>query len=85
MTEKDSASVGHVLGHVEIEKSHAYDEQKLEKETSLFKVKREKRLRKIELGSLSLRVFETRTATGREHFVFQDSGVSHIFILIISN
>ena len=37
------------------------------------------------LGSLSLRVFDTRTATGREHFVFQDSGVSHIFILIISN
>ena len=34
---------------------------------------------------LSLRVFETRAATGREHFVFQDSGVSHIFILIISN
>ena len=37
------------------------------------------------IGSLSTRVFETRTATGREHFVFQDSGVSHIFILIICN
>ena len=30
-------------------------------------------------------VFETRTATGKEHFACQDSGVSHIFILIISN
>ena len=29
--------------------------------------------------------FETRTATGREHFACQDSGVSQIFILIISN
>ena len=28
------------------------------------------------LGSLSTRVFETRTATGREHFACQDSGVS---------
>ena len=35
--------------------------------------------------TLSTRVFKTRTATGREHFVCQDSGVSHIFILIISN
>ena len=32
-----------------------------------------------------MRVFETRTATGREHFACQDSGVSQIFILIISN
>ena len=31
------------------------------------------------MGSLSTRVFETRTATGREHSVCQDSGVSHIF------
>ena len=38
-----------------------------------------------ELGSLSTRVFETRTATGREHFACQDSVVSHIFIPIISN
>ena len=37
------------------------------------------------LGSLSTRVFETRTATGKEHFAFQDSGFSHIFTLIISN
>ena len=37
------------------------------------------------LGSLSTRVFETQTATGREHFACQDSGVSQIFIRIISN
>ena len=37
------------------------------------------------LRSLSTRVFETRTATGREHFACQDSGVSQIFILIIPN
>ena len=37
------------------------------------------------LGSLSTRVFETRTATGKEHFACEDSGVSQIFILIISN
>ena len=37
------------------------------------------------LGSLSTRVFEMRTATGREHFAYQDSGVSQSFILIISN
>ena len=37
------------------------------------------------LGSLSTRVFEARTATGREHFALQDSGVSQIFIVIISN
>ena len=37
------------------------------------------------IGSLSTRVFETRTATGRENFAYQDSGVSQIFILIISN
>ena len=37
------------------------------------------------LGSLSTRVFETRMATGREHFACQDNGVSQIFILIISN
>ena len=36
-------------------------------------------------GSLSKRIFETRTATGREHFTCQDGGVSKIFILIISN
>ena len=34
---------------------------------------------------LSTRVFETRTATGREHFACQGSGASQIFILIISN
>ena len=43
-----------------------------------------KRYRNL-VGSLSMRVFETRTATGKEHFVSQDSGVSQIFILIISN
>ena len=32
-----------------------------------------------------MRVFETRTATGREHFTCQDSGVSQIFVLIISD
>ena len=36
-------------------------------------------------GSLRTRVFETRTATGKEHLTCQDSGVSQIFILIISN
>ena len=40
---------------------------------------------KTSIGSLSTRVFETRTATGREHFACQDSGISQIFILIISN
>ena len=37
------------------------------------------------IGSLSTHVFETQTATGREHFACQDSGVSQIFILIFSN
>ena len=37
------------------------------------------------LVTLSTRVFETGTATGREHFASQDSGVSQIFILITSN
>ena len=32
-----------------------------------------------------MRLFETQTATGKEHFVSQDSGVSQIFILIISS
>ena len=32
-----------------------------------------------------MRVFETRTATGREYFACQDSGVWYIFILIISD
>ena len=40
---------------------------------------------KLLIGSLSTRVSETWTATGREHFSCQDSGVSHIFILIILN
>ena len=35
--------------------------------------------------SLSTRIFETRTATGKEHFECQDSLVSQIFILLISN
>ena len=37
------------------------------------------------LGSLSTRVFETWPATGGEHFARKDSGISQIFILIISN
>ena len=37
------------------------------------------------LGSSSTRVFEMRTATGRENFACQDSGVAQIFVLIISN
>ena len=36
------------------------------------------------IGSLRMRVFEARTATGRKHFACQDSVVSQIFILIIS-
>ena len=39
----------------------------------------------LSLGSLSTRVFETRTATGRERFACQASGVSQIFVEIISN
>ena len=34
------------------------------------------------LGSLSTRVFDTRAATGREHFVCQDRIVAQIFILL---
>ena len=42
------------------------------------------RLKKpVKSGSLSTRVFDTPTATGREHFTCQDSGVSQIFVLII--
>ena len=37
------------------------------------------------LGSLSTRVLETRTATGREHFAHQRSDFSRIFILIMFN
>ena len=37
------------------------------------------------LGSLSTRVFETRTATGREHFARQGIDIPQIFILIIFN
>ena len=36
-------------------------------------------------GSLSSRLFETRTATGREHFASQDGGVPKSFVVIISN
>ena len=39
----------------------------------------------LNIGSLSTRVSETRTATGRGHFSCQDSCVSQIFTLIISN
>lgn len=54
MTKKDSASVEDVLGHKETKKS--LDEQKLEKETSLLKVKREKRLQKIKLTKIRHRI-----------------------------
>ena len=37
------------------------------------------------VGSLSTRVFETRTAIGREQFAFLDRIVSQIFILFTSN
>ena len=37
------------------------------------------------IQKISTRVFETRTATGREHFACQDGGISQIFILVISN
>ena len=37
------------------------------------------------IGSLSTRVCETRMATRRGHFSYQDGGVSQIFIWIISN
>ena len=36
-------------------------------------------------GSLSTHVFETRTATGREHFACKESIFSQIFILLVSN
>ena len=36
------------------------------------------------LGSLSMQVFEPRTATGSEHFARQDSGLSQSFNLIVS-
>ena len=36
-------------------------------------------------GSLSTRVFETRTATGREYFACEDPIITHIFILLASN
>ena len=39
----------------------------------------------LEIGSLSMRVLETQMAAGREYFTCQDSGVSQIFVLIISN
>ena len=37
------------------------------------------------LKDLSTHIFETRTATRREHFAFLDRIVSQIFILLISN
>ena len=37
------------------------------------------------IGSFSTRVFETRTATGREHFACQDSGISQNILLTIPN
>ena len=54
---------------------------------SSHKLKRkEKRSKTVsEIAALSDRVYETRTSTGREHFACQDSDVSKIFILTISN
>ena len=43
------------------------------------------RLKSSLLGSLSTRVFKTRTATGSEYFARQDSGLSQIFKLRVSN
>ena len=37
------------------------------------------------LGSLSTRVFKTRTAAGRQHFACLDGIVSQMFLLLISN
>ena len=54
MTEEDSASAEHVLGHEETEKSH--NEPKVEKEMALLKLKREKRLRKTELTKIRHRM-----------------------------
>ena len=39
----------------------------------------------IILRSLSTRVFETRTATGREHFDCQEGIFTRISILLVSN
>ena len=62
-------------------------EEKLKGKTGQFRLKSasQKRACLSLLGSLRTLVFETRTATGREYFACQDSGVSQIFILIISN
>ena len=58
------------------------------KEIARFEVFMEHFLRLVEAAvaavskaSLSTRVFETRTATGRENFACQDSGVSHFLYL----
>ena len=39
----------------------------------------------LSIAIFSFVIFETRTATGREHFACQDRIVSQVFILIISN
>jgi len=39
----------------------------------------------LTLGSLSMHVFEMRTATGREDFACQDRIVSQIFLVLSSN
>ena len=41
--------------------------------------------RSVTIESLSTRVFETRTATGREHFACRGPIVTQIFVLLISN
>ena len=63
-------------------------EDKLKRKTAHFRLPSASQTRACLsslIGSLRTRVFETRTATGREHFECQDSGVSQIFILIFSN
>ena len=60
-------------------------EQEEQDPLELKRVRQQKDLRNVLKGSLSTRVFETRTATGRENSVCQDSGVSQIFKLIIHN
>ena len=40
---------------------------------------------RLSSASQSTRVFETRTATGREYFARQDNGIPLDFLLIVSN
>ena len=58
---------------------------KLQEQKTFFVSTANEALVGTSIGSLSMRVFETRTAIGRENSACQDSAVSQIFILIISN